>query len=100
MSCYVSAYAPGCHQMRLLWTRLLSPESFSRFLMPQFTFLLKEEIELSALAQELTRLDKFSSQAWCAAGNCFSLQKEHENSIKFFNRAIQVGETDVLRKKL
>ena len=78
---------------------LLSPETL-RFLMPRFTFLLKEEIELSALAQELTRLDKFSSQAWCAAGNCFSLQKEHENSIKFFNRAIQVGETDVLRNKL
>jgi hypothetical protein len=48
-------------------------------------------VELSALAKELTRLDKFSAQAWCAAGNCFSLQKEHENSIKFFNRAIQVS---------
>jgi len=51
---------------------------------------LQEEVELSAVAQELTRLDKFSSQAWCAAGNCFSHQKEHENAIKFFNRAIQV----------
>jgi len=47
-------------------------------------------MELSAVAQELTRLDKFSAQAWCAAGNCFSRQKEHENAIKFFNRAIQV----------
>jgi len=53
-------------------------------------FLSQEEVELSALAQELTRLDKFSPQAWCTAGNCFSHQKEHENSIKFFNRAIQV----------
>ena len=51
---------------------------------------LQDEVELSAVAQELTRLDKFSSQAWCAAGNCFSHQKEHENAIKFFNRAIQV----------
>ena len=51
---------------------------------------MQEEVELSALAQELTRLDKFSPQAWCTAGNCFSHQKEHENSIKFFNRAIQV----------
>ena len=51
---------------------------------------LQEEVELSAVAQELTRLDKFSSQAWCAAGKCFSHQKEHENAIKFFNRAIQV----------
>jgi len=54
-------------------------------------YLFQEEIELSALAQELTRLDKFAAQAWCAAGNFFSHQKEHENSIKFFNRAIQVN---------
>ncbi|XP_013358597.1 PREDICTED: cell division cycle protein 27 homolog isoform X5 [Chinchilla lanigera] len=29
-------------------------------------------------------------QAWCAAGNCFSLQREHDIAIKFFQRAIQV----------
>ena len=52
---------------------------------------LQEEVELSTLAQELTRIDKYSPQAWCAAGNCFSIQKEHENAIKFFQRAVQVG---------
>ena len=51
---------------------------------------LQEEVELSALAQDLTRIDKQSPQAWCAAGNCFSHQKEHENAIKFFKRAVQV----------
>ena len=51
---------------------------------------LQEEVELSVLAQELTRIDKYSPQAWCAAGNCFSIQKEHENAIKFFQRAVQV----------
>ena len=51
---------------------------------------LQEEVELSVLAQELTRIDKCSPQAWCAAGNCFSIQKEHENAIKFFQRAVQV----------
>ena len=51
---------------------------------------LQEEVELSVLAQELTRIDKSSPQAWCAAGNCFSIQKEHENAIKFFQRAVQV----------
>ena len=51
---------------------------------------LQEEVELSALAQELTGADKMAPQAWCAAGNCFSLQKEHENAIKFFQRASQV----------
>jgi len=51
---------------------------------------LQEEVELSALAQDLTRIDKFSAASWCAAGNCFSHQKEHENAIKFFQRAVQV----------
>lgn len=31
------------------------------------------------------------SQAWCATGNCFSLQKEHDVAIKFFQRAMQVN---------
>ena len=51
---------------------------------------LQEEVDLSALAQDLTRIDKMAPQTWCAAGNCFSLQKEHENAIKFFQRAAQV----------
>merc|ERR1719341_12067 len=52
---------------------------------------LQEEVQLSALAQDLQRLDKFSAAAWCAGGNCFSHQKEHENAIKFFQRAVQVS---------
>ncbi|XP_060584098.1 cell division cycle protein 27 homolog [Ruditapes philippinarum] len=51
---------------------------------------LQKEVELSYLAQELTEMDKISSEACCATGNCFSLQREHETAIKFFNRAIQI----------
>ncbi|XP_054168352.1 cell division cycle protein 27 homolog [Oppia nitens] len=51
---------------------------------------LQREVELSTLAQELNDYDKDSAQTWCVAGNCFSLQKEHETSIKFLQRAIQV----------
>ena len=51
---------------------------------------LKKESKLSTLAQELVELDRFSPQTWCAVGNCFSLQKEHEISLKFFYRAIQL----------
>ena len=29
-------------------------------------------------------------QAWCAMANCFSLQKEHDQAIKYLERAIQV----------
>ena len=51
---------------------------------------LQREVDLSALAQELTDFDKNSPEAWCATGNCFSLQKEHGVAIKFFQRAVQV----------
>lgn len=61
---------------------------------------LHKEVELSLLAQELSAMDKMSAQAWFATGNCFSLQKEHDVAIKFFQRAIQVclwfGAVDVL----
>jgi anaphase-promoting complex subunit 3 len=32
-------------------------------------------------------------QAWCVMGNCFSLQKEHDNALQSFQRAIQVDRT-------
>ncbi|KAL4152187.1 hypothetical protein PRNP1_009121 [Phytophthora ramorum] len=51
---------------------------------------LKEEVELSYLAQQATDFDKLSSEAWCVAGNCFSLQKEHDTALAFFQRAIQL----------
>lgn len=51
---------------------------------------LQQEVKLSALAQELVALDKNSAATWCVTGNCFSLQKEHDTAIKFFQRAIQV----------
>ncbi|GLE10439.1 hypothetical protein PINS_up022540 [Pythium insidiosum] len=51
---------------------------------------LKKEVELSYLAQRATTFDKLSPEAWCAAGNCFSLQKEHDTALSFFQRAIQL----------
>ncbi len=30
------------------------------------------------------------TQAWCVAGNFFSLQKEHEAAVELFQRALQV----------
>ena len=52
---------------------------------------LGQEVSLSSLAQDLQRIDKQSPVTWCAAGNCFSHQKEHENAIRFFQRAVQVS---------
>lgn len=53
---------------------------------------LQNEVTLSALAQDLVETDRTSPQAWCATGNCFSLQKEHDTAIKFFQRAVQVDQ--------
>ncbi|XP_072962662.1 cell division cycle protein 27 homolog B-like [Typha angustifolia] len=51
---------------------------------------LKEEMKLSYLAQELISIDRLSPQAWCAVGNCYSLQKDHETALKNFQRAVHL----------
>lgn len=51
---------------------------------------LHAEVLLSTLAQDLVAQDRNSAAAWCATGNLFSAQTEHETAIKFFQRAIQV----------
>lgn len=51
---------------------------------------LQKDVSLSLLSKDLTEMDKNTPEAWCAAGNCFSLQREHDIAIKFFQRAIQV----------
>jgi len=54
---------------------------------------MKKEVELSNLAQEAVSLDRHSPIAWCIMGNCFSLQKEHENALRFFQRSLQLDPT-------
>lgn len=51
---------------------------------------LKKETELSYLAHTLMDQDRLSPQAWCAIGNAFSLQREHDQAIKCFTRATQL----------
>ena len=51
---------------------------------------LREDKELSALAQQAVDIDKYASETWCVVGNCFSLQKETDMAIKFFQRALQI----------
>lgn len=54
---------------------------------------MKKEVELSNLAQEAVGLDRHSPVAWCIMGNCFSLQKEHETALRFFQRSLQLDPT-------
>lgn len=51
---------------------------------------LRKDVELSFLAHELIDIDRKSPQAWCALGNSFSLQRETDQALKCFKRAIQL----------
>ncbi|XP_038984046.1 cell division cycle protein 27 homolog B isoform X2 [Phoenix dactylifera] len=51
---------------------------------------LKEEMKLSYLAQELISVDRLSPQAWCAMGNCYGRQNDHETALKNFQRAVHL----------
>ena len=48
---------------------------------------LKDEVELCYLARAAVAEDPRSPEAWCASGNCLSLQKEHDGAIRCFHRA-------------
>ncbi|XP_051147998.1 cell division cycle protein 27 homolog B isoform X2 [Andrographis paniculata] len=52
---------------------------------------LKEDMKLSYLAQELIYTDRLAPQTWCAMGNCYGLQKDHETALKNFQRAVQLN---------
>ncbi|CAA0827342.1 Cell division cycle protein 27 homolog B [Striga hermonthica] len=52
---------------------------------------LKEDMKLSYLAQELISTDRLAPQSWCAMGNCYSLQKDHETALKTFQRSVRLN---------
>ena len=51
---------------------------------------LKSEVDLAFLAHEILDIDRLSPQAWCAVGNSFSLQRDHDQALKCFKRATQL----------
>jgi anaphase-promoting complex subunit 3 len=52
---------------------------------------LQKDVQLSFLAQELLGIDPRSPEAWIAIGNCFSLQKERQQALTCFRRAVQLS---------
>jgi anaphase-promoting complex subunit 3 len=52
---------------------------------------LKKDVELSFLSHELLGIDRNSWQAWCALGNSFSVQKDTDQALQCFHRAIQLA---------
>ena len=53
---------------------------------------LKRSTDLVFLTNYALEKSLFAPETWCVAGNCYSLQREHETAIKFFHRAIQVDQ--------
>lgn len=51
----------------------------------------KNDIELAFLSHEIIDIDRGSPQAWCAVGNSFALQKDHDQALKCFKRATQLN---------
>lgn len=52
---------------------------------------LKDQYQLCTLANHVLEQSHFAPETWVVVGNCYSLQKEHEIAVKFFNRAIQIN---------
>ena len=73
------------------WSRKVAPARLEGLeLYSTALWHLRKEVDLSALAQSATELERRSPQAWCCVGNCFSLQREHEAALRFFQRAIAI----------
>ncbi|KAF1963232.1 TPR-like protein [Byssothecium circinans] len=53
---------------------------------------LKREVELSMLARSLVEANPMSPEAWCATGNAFSLQRDHENALECFEKSTELDE--------
>ena len=51
---------------------------------------LKDEVSLSYLARKVSKIDKRNPVTWCVVGNCYSLLKEHELALRFFQRALHL----------
>jgi len=51
---------------------------------------LQRPVELSTLAREALAVDRHAPEAWCAAGNCLSLRRDHGRALGYFRRALQL----------
>ncbi|CAK5074426.1 unnamed protein product [Meloidogyne enterolobii] len=47
--------------------------------------------KLSALASEMADVARDQPETWCIAGNCFSLEKQHETAIECLERSIRLN---------
>ncbi|KAJ5542882.1 hypothetical protein N7535_005304 [Penicillium sp. DV-2018c] len=71
---------------KLAPTRLEDMEIYSTVL-----WHLKSDVELAYLAHQMLETDRLSPQAWCAIGNSFSHQRDHDQALKCFKRATMLA---------
>jgi len=79
----VRSYGRCCVQHRFF--RSFGFEYFSTAL-----WQLGDRLELGNLSRQVLEWGRSRPRAWCVLGNCFSLNNEAEEAIKFFKRAIQL----------
>jgi anaphase-promoting complex subunit 3 len=84
-SSYVKAAEVFARMRKIAPSRTENMEVYSTVL-----WHLKEDLDLAYLSHELLDIDRLSPEAWCAIGNSFSLQREHDQAIKCFKRATQL----------
>ncbi|WVF71504.1 hypothetical protein IAT40_006310 [Kwoniella sp. CBS 6097] len=85
MANYVMARRAFASLLELEPYRLQSMEQYSTLL-----WHLSDPSALSHLSQSLMSINRESPQPWIAAGNCFSLQKDHDEAMRCFRRATQL----------
>ncbi|KAE9964809.1 hypothetical protein EG328_002811 [Venturia inaequalis] len=84
-SCYAKAAEVFARMRKTAPSRTENMEVYSTVL-----WHLKQDLDLAYLSHELMEIDRLSPEAWCAIGNSFSLQREHDQAIKCFKRATQL----------
>ncbi|WWC89266.1 uncharacterized protein L201_004187 [Kwoniella dendrophila CBS 6074] len=80
-------------QARRVFVKLLELEPYRTQSMDHYSTLLwhlSDPPSLSSLSQNLISINKECTQTWISIGNCFSLQKDHEEAMKCFKRATQI----------
>ncbi|WVR07101.1 hypothetical protein IAU60_004140 [Kwoniella sp. DSM 27419] len=78
---------------RRAFTSLLELEPYRLQSMEQYSTLLwhlSDPPALSHISQSLMAIDRESCKSWIAVGNCFSLQKDHDEAMRCFRRATQL----------
>lgn len=81
-------------QAKKLYVELLKMEPYRLECFDYFSttlWHLKAQVDLVYYSNYALEKSLYAPETWCAVGNCYSLQKEHETALKFLNRAIQLN---------